>query len=128
MSSAPLAAEEIVHIAGDPHVASTVMKAKSDAQVTLRYSGRHVDGYPQKELTCEVNVIGESIRITTMCVRCHQAQSITNERKKISFDPQRGLFIEPFECTWELPGSHKGFSGNLCRTRVAYDGRTIKDA
>lgn len=131
--------KEYVHIAGDKVSAgSEFMTAGALARPKLEYRGRYshgAQGYTHKEVHCEVYAADDVLMVHTLCVRCGKPQRITSDRKKISWDKERGLFIEPFECTWELDdvggvGQDRrvNFGLSLCNTRVAYDGKTVKDA
>ena len=70
---------------------------------------------------------GGQLMLLFYCPKClHQIQ-ITSARKKIEWDAQRGLFVEPFVCTWENADSEgrqdeRIIAGiNLCRWSVAID-------
>lgn len=55
---------------------------------------------------------------------------ITSERKSIEYDKKRNLlYVEPFECCWELPAERRQeFGLGLCKWRVAIDGDRAVDA
>lgn len=130
MASVPI--EETVHLAGDG-VSSQFMSAKPDAQVKLRYTGRYSHPFPQKEVECEVYVArdphGDTLMVHTLCVKCGKSQRIQSQNKEISWDKEKGLFVEPFTCPWELEGDRTiEFGLGMCSARVAYDGKVIKDA
>lgn len=119
--------EEIVHLAGDRGMSSSMMTGTPT--VTLSYRGKHRGENSEKRVTCEVYEKEDgTLLVSTLCVRCSQGLSISSERKRIDFDRERGLFIEPFECTWEFDGDRRIAGLSLCRARVAYDGKTVRDA
>lgn len=131
--------EEIVHLAGDRGVPTDPRRGMSSEMVNnetgatpqaqLSYRGRYAHPFPEKRLTCEIYAAEDgSLMVSTICVRCGHGLSITSQRKKIEWEPERGLFIEPFECTWELDGERRIAGLSLCRARVAYDGKTVRDA
>lgn len=120
--------KDLVHLGGDQGVVSNFAGSKATAQFTLEYKGRWRGEMAAKQITCELYATPEGCMVTTSCVRCHNAQTIQSENKKISYEPGRGLFIESFTCTWELEGDRRIHYGNVCSARVAYDGKVIKDA
>lgn len=126
---APETEEEVVHLAGDSGLASTFAGSKASAQGVMIYTGRWAGGLRRLEVTCEIYITAEGMMVSTCCVRCGQVQTIKSENKQMSYEKGRGLFIEPFECTWELDGDRRIENGlGMCKARVAYDGKVIKDA
>jgi hypothetical protein len=55
---------------------------------------------------------------------------ITSARKKIDFDSERGISIEKFRCTWELPGPPGTSVLDLktCKFSIAVDNNVARDA
>jgi hypothetical protein len=56
--------------------------------------------------------------------------SIKSSQKAMSWDPVRGLSVERFGCTWELPAANAGrleFGLGLCPWRVAIDHGIARD-
>jgi len=124
--------EEIVHLAGDMRSGLSVthdFTKTALGTVELTYTGRFAHPLPKKLVRCEIYEQGGRLAVHTICPRCARAQWIDGGAKRIEFDASRNLlFIEPFTCTWELEDHRQGFGVGLCRTRVAYDGREVKDA
>ena len=119
----------------------TAFDARKDAtaQLRLAYKGKQVSppaGMDHFEIECEVYVAPDQseIMVHSACPKCRHAIKITSDNKEISFDPKRGLFIEPFTCSWEMGDAMAAgdrridFGLGLCGMRVAYDGFVIKDA
>lgn len=101
------------------------------AQVHLLYKGRAPTppGLDHFEIECEVYEVGGILAVHSVCPKCRHSQWIDGRNKSIRFDRDTGkLFIEPFTCPWEMTAERHEFGIGLCRLRVAYDGKAIKDA
>ena len=98
------------------------------ATCVLTYRGRHCLE-PERRIECEVYQLPTGIAVHTLCPRCLSAQWIDSERKGIRFEAESGaLWVEAFECTWELQNERRQFGFGLCRCRVEYAGHEIRDA
>lgn len=87
----------------------------------------------------------KGIMVHLYCPVCSTADKphnlqITPERKKMEWSKDRGLSVEPFECTWEMPGTQAqqgeagGAHSNIivtpesrCRFRIAIDDNLARD-
>lgn len=121
--------EDLYHVAGDvDHGVTTTADVTSGAvKVPLRYNGKWGDYV----CTVDVYVAGEEVAIVMICPRCHHSIKIPSNRKKIEWDPDKGLFVEPSQCTWEMDerdGERIEFGLNLCRFTFAIDGARVRDA
>jgi len=120
--------EEEIHLNGDKGIMSRA-GVNATAEVVLDYTGRYAHPFPKKRVACEVYVQGESIMVTSCCVRCNQVIKIDSANKKVHWDRDRGLFIEAFTCPWELEGDRRiEFGLGMCSARVEYAGKTIRDS
>ena len=56
---------------------------------------------------------------------------LSDAKEVVDWDPEKGLSVEPFECTWEM-GERQGerihFGLSLCRWRVGIQNNVAKDA
>lgn len=106
------------------------LKGLAIGQVQLFYTGRHVPlDMKGVEIECEIYKIGDALMVHTVCPRCRRAQSIDGRNKKVEYDQKAGtLRIEPFECTWEIGDERQQFGVGLCRTKLAYEGKIVRDA
>lgn len=101
------------------------------AHPEIRYKGRHGDFL----LTGDLYKAGEHWMLQIYCPVCSTPEAphmltIKSERKKIEFDANKGVSVEPFGCTWELPelvGSRREFGAGLCRFRVAIENNRAYD-
>lgn len=120
--------EEIYQIAGDMDagVSSDVNLTNSAfAKPTLRYKGKVGDFV----LSCELYKIGDELSLHLICPRCHNALMIKSSEKQLDYDREKGLSVEPFTCTWELPEDRRvQFGIGLCRWTAAIDENVVKDA
>lgn len=121
--------EELYHVAGDMDtgVTTDVSLTKSAfAKPQIRYSGR----FGEFVLTCELYKMGNELSLHLICPRCRNALWIKSSKKQMHWDSDKGLSIEPFECTWELEGDSRRmeFGLGLCRWRAAIDKNIAKDA
>lgn len=133
-----------IHLGGDADgcelVATHDLRAGAKGQAILVYRGRWRGDYAEREVRCEIYEVDGELQVHTCCIRCGQALTIKQSRKQIDIEWGEpdifgrrqviGLHVEPFECTWELPGEGRriDFGLNLCRARQAYDGKIVKDA
>ena len=106
------------------------LKGLAIAQVTLEYRGRFVPpDIKLVEIECEVYEVDGVLSVHTACPKCRHAQWINGMEKKVELQDGK-LFVEAFECPWEVGGKddHQHFGLGLCRLRLAYDGKIAKDA
>lgn len=155
------AKEELNFIAGDgvgrTHgsmaggVASDTRLTKNAfANPVLRYEGRYGKFVIESELyRMPTPTGGSELMLHIICPVCSaekapHALSIKSSLKRIEYDNQRGVSVEAFGCTWELPeagavagatNSNEQNRGNfiikgrgLCPWRVAIDNNVIRDA
>lgn len=107
------------------------LKQNAIGQVKLKYEGRHMP--PNQDIKfmmveCEIYEENGTLWVHSCCPKCGNSFKVNANTKSIDYDKDRGLFIEPFECPWEMSGERQDFGLSLCRLNVAYDGFTIKDA
>lgn len=131
--------EEIFHVAGDmaTGVTSSMNLDTKVAEVQIRYKDTLIFGDVYK-------YEGVPLRLVIMCPRCHNALTITEDKKELDYDlaaaPQIGgrISVEPFTCPFEAPdaGAHNPRAGSvgiitgtkMCNWRVAIDNNVAKDA
>jgi hypothetical protein len=117
---------DMTHIAGDVDHGIEIthdLTQSAKAKVKLRYQ--------ELVITCEIYEVGGELSVHTLCPRCHNALWISGRNKKIDYDPERGLFVEPFTCAWELPDDERSgreFGLGLCNLRMVYDGKVAREA
>lgn len=100
------------------------------AKITLEYRGRFVPPTMSKvEIECEVYKVDGVLSVHTACPKCRHSLMIDGRNKNIELQGDK-LFIEPFECTWEMGGNddHHAYGFGLCQLKLAYDGKVAKDA
>ena len=100
------------------------------AKVTLEYRGRFVPpGMSCVEIECEVYSVDGLLTVHTACPKCRHSSMIDGRNKKIELQGDK-LFVEAFECPWEMGGDddHHEFGIGLCKLKLAYDGKIAKDA
>lgn len=126
--------EELFHVAGDADhgVQTTALLNKSAiAKPEIRYTGRHGDFV----LTADVYRSGDGeLLVHILCPNCGKygvahALHIKSAAKHIEWSEVDGLSVEPFGCTWELPGEEgKQFGLAMCNWRVRIDRNIARDA
>ena len=109
------------------------LRGAARAKAVLLYADKAVPrpaGMDAFEIECEVYRAEEGgpWMVHSVCPRCRHSIIIDGRKKRVDFDPQRGLFTEPFGCPWELSDDRKEFGLSLCRLRVVYDGHVVRDA
>jgi hypothetical protein len=126
---------ESVHIAGDRgtghgHAIDYDMTSGAHAKVRLTYTGRYAHPFAELVIVCEIYKAPDGmLSVHSICPKCHKGVMVKGDQKRIDYDPDRGLFVEPFGCTWELEGDRAmQFGLGLCKFRCAYDGRVVKEA
>lgn len=99
-------------------------------QVHLIYRGRVAPppGMDHYELECEVYEVDGVLSVHSVCPKCRHTQWIDGTNKKIEYDRERGLFIEPFTCPWELGEDRREFGFGLCQLSLVFDGKVARDA
>lgn len=117
---------------GGPGIASDTRLTKNAfAHPMIRYSGR----YGEFVLTGDLYHMplpggGSEMMLHIVCPVCStpekpHALMINARNKKIEYDNTRGVSVEAFGCTWELPTAGKAgsldFGMALCKWRVAID-------
>ena len=112
--------------------------ARDSAQkVCLTYSGNQCmppQGMQSILVECEVYLSPDEIMIHSACPKCRHMIKIDSSNKEITFDPERGIFVEAFICPWEMGDAMAGgdrridFGVGLCNMRVEYAGFEIRDA
>jgi len=120
----------------DPHQGGMAMgydMTKSAlAHPQIRYSGK----FGEFVLTGDLyNDPEGGLMLHIYCPVCSTPEkphnlSIRSRRKKMEWDPKRGLSVEAFGCTWELPEADERkmeFGMGLCRWRVAIENNVAKD-
>lgn len=144
------AREEINFIAGDGvarvhgseerGIASdTNMTKNAMAHPMIRYSGRFGEFVLECDLYQMPLAAGKSeLMLHLICPVCSTPESahalrITSAMKKMDYDNLRGISVEAFGCTWELPaaGSTPGalkFGMGLCKWRVVIENNRAYDA
>jgi hypothetical protein len=98
------------------------------------------------EFVLEVDVFPheKGVMAHIYCPVCSTAEKphnlqITPDKKKIEWDKDRGLSVEPFACSWEMPtaGAHQKASGQsniivkadtMCRWKVVIENNRARDA
>lgn len=123
------AKEDIYHVAGDQDtgITKTADMTAGSIKVQLRYNGK----WGNYVCTVDLYLVGDTATIVMICPRCHHSIQVPSTRKNISWDPEKGLFVETSECPWEIEqrdGERIDFGLGLCRFRFAIDGVDIKDA
>lgn len=119
--------EEIFHVAGDADqgIANNISLTDSAfAKPQIRYKGRYGDYI----MSCELYKMGNEISLNFICPKCHHSGWIKSSKKQMLWDPNKGLSVEPFECTWELDERRIEFGIGLCRFKAAIDNNRAKDA
>lgn len=98
---------------------STRLIASADAHPVILWK--------DKILQADLWLRGENTYIILYCPKCLHMLRIESARKKIEWDAEKGLHVEPFGCTWELADSD-GREGeriigglNLCRWTVGIE-------
>jgi hypothetical protein len=122
---------EIVHIAGDRQTGVTVshnLSRMALGEVVMIYRGQYAVPHDELELICEVYEQDGVLGVHAICPKCHHAIWINGKNKSIEYDRSRGLFIEPFQCTWEMDDWRREFGASLCGMRMAFDGKLAKEA
>lgn len=83
--------------------------------------------YKDRLLTFDLYRFGGVYMVNIYCPKCLNSLRIEQTRKKVEWDADQGLFIEPFRCTWEL-SSTEGREGDriiagigLCNWSVAIE-------
>ena len=108
------------------------LKQTAIAQVQLRYRGRQLTpppGCQYIEIECEVYRSPDgSLMVHSACPRCRHSITIDGTKKRVEYDPEKGLFVEAFGCPWEMGEDHQDFGVGLCRLRLEYAGREARDA
>jgi len=144
------AREELNFIAGDglTHVHGSEEKGiSSDTRLTknafahpmIRYSGRFGEYVLEGDLYQMPLAAGKSeLMLHIICPVCSTPETphalrVTSSMKKMEYDNTRGVSVETFGCTWELPaaGSTPGalqFGMGLCKWRVAIENNRAYDA
>jgi len=133
------AKRELVQLAGDDGLdirTSGSMETGRTSTVRLS-SGKHevTVAYKDFVLTADVYAIpGEPLQVHLICPVCRHQLRVSEDRKKIDWDPQRSLLsIEPFKCTWEMPDAGDHVPGlisggtSLCTWRVGIDKNVARD-
>lgn len=126
--------EELVHVAGDEDTGVQTdhrLTKSAYAQPQIRYKGKAGDYL----LTIEVYHFGDSWSANFYCPKCRHSLWIRTPNKFLKWDPERGLFSEPFQCTWENGRDTDGtrtdrmdFGIGMCNWTAAFDGWSVKDA
>jgi hypothetical protein len=101
------------------------------AKVVLAYRGRVAPppGLSHFEIECEIYRSPEGIySVHSVCPKCHHGIWIDGANKSVEFDPEKGLFVASFGCTWEMDAEHQAFGLSLCGLRLEYAGREARDA
>jgi len=106
------------------------MQGTAVGKVTLEYRGKALPPELSRFLIeCEVYQVGDVYSVHTVCPKCRRVLWIDGSRKPVEYDQARGeLRVEPFKCTWEMGEERRAFGIGLCNLRLAYDGKTAKDA
>jgi len=142
--------EELNLIAGDGLVRTQGSMEKGIASTTrltqnafahpmIRYSGRYGEFVLEGDLYQMPVSAGKSeLMLHIICPVCStpekpHALRIVSSRKKMEYDNTRGISVETFGCTWELPeaGNTPGalkFGMGLCKWRVAIENNRAHDA
>ena len=119
--------EEIYQIAGDPdHGLSSDMNLTNSAfaKPQIRYKGKAGDFV----LSCELYKIGDELSLHLICPRCRHALMIKSSSKQMEYDKERGLSVEPFQCTWELPEDQRvQFGIGLCKWTAVIENDRARD-
>lgn len=105
------------------------LKGLAIAKVTLEYRGRAVPlGMASIEIECEIYKADGILSVHTVCPRCRRAQWIDGRNKSVELSGD-ALYVEAFECPWELgdDDDHRHFGIGLCRLKLAYDGKIARD-
>lgn len=81
-------------------------------------------------LTCDLYEAANELTLVLICPKCLNQLRISSKQKHIDWDPERGISIERFMCTWEAasndrPAQHFGMS--LCRWSVVVENGIAKD-
>jgi hypothetical protein len=105
------------------------LRKTAHAVVTMIYSGRLVPpnlGY--LEIECEVYKAGDILSVHTVCPKCRHSIWIDGRNKKVEYELGRGLFVEPFTCTWEMSQDRQEFGFGLCQFAMVYEGKVAREA
>ena len=103
------------------------------AQVTLIYKSSRVappPGMDHYEIECEIYEVDGLMSVHTVCPKCRHATMISAQVAKMSYDKNRGLFVDKFKCPWEMGGEddRTEFGIGNCNLVLAYDGKIARDA
>lgn len=125
---------------------SSAIGASSGVNLSNTKDGTVVVRYQDMLIECDVYAFpGAPIKIVLMCPRCGHALNIESDKKQMQYAKhapvQVGDFVncgvldvEPFECTWELPGAGVHVPGiqsagtSLCRWKVGISKNIARDA
>ena len=58
--------------------------------------------YGDRLLITDLYLTDGEAMLNVYCPRCLNSLQISSKRKAIEWDPDFGLFVEPFTCPWEL--------------------------
>jgi len=110
------------------------------AQVILTYQGKHCS----RDVMCVESEVYQNpatgvLSVMTACPKCGPTNKkpvrIPGERKQITYDAKRGLFVEKWTCPWEEDNSQSVQRGavNLiasksCGASFEFAGFVIRDA
>lgn len=109
------------------------LEKRALAHPQIRYSGR----YGEFVLTGDLYPDPEGgLMLHIYCPVCSTTEkphnlSIKSSRKKMEWDKDKGISVEAFGCTWELPEANERkmeFGMGLCRWRVVIDNNVARDA
>ena len=126
--------EELTHIAGDEDTGFSAdhrLTKSAEAQPQIRYKGKVGDFV----LTVEVYRAGDALSVNFYCPKCRHSLWMRTPNKWLEWDPEKGLYSESFQCTWENGRDTDGprsdridFGIGMCGWTAAFDGWRIKDA
>lgn len=80
--------------------------------------------YGDKLLTGDLYQVSDEYMLNLYCPRCEHSIRIELKRKKMEWNEETGLMVEPFGCPWEFDernGERMQFGINLCRWRVGIE-------
>lgn len=122
--------EELFHVAGDEDtgVSADVKLTKTALdRPQIRYDGK----YGNFVIGTELYEMNGELALHIICPKCRKALWIKSSKKQMDWNPEDGISVEPFECTWETDESDQRrmeFGLGLCRWRAAIDNNRAKDA
>ena len=127
--------EELYHIAGnvpDPSGGSDRLGAQSSMDMTAGALAHPMIRWRDRVIEGDLYDMGGKLVLHILCPRCSTPEAphalwVREREKAMEWDPGRGLSVEAFECTWELPGGRKEFGVGMCRWRVAIERNVARE-